>query len=217
MRPILACALIAVLSPSLAAAADAPVRLAPHKVVYDLSLADARGARGLETVRGRIAFDFTGDACEGYVLKYRQVTVLESSETGKKTSDLRTANFESGDGRTFRFRNDNVADGGGTKTLDGEAERRAGSLVIQLKGPKRENVTAQGDIVFPNAQMKELITAARAGKTTFSSKVFDGSDTGRKVYESLAIIGPGVADDGQSLEEPARQAALRGMSAGRSR
>ena len=81
------------------AASAAPISLAPHRVVYDLSLAKATGTRGVENARGRIAFDFLGDNCEGYALTYRQVTVLESGEVGSKTSDMRTATFEAGDGR----------------------------------------------------------------------------------------------------------------------
>ena len=94
----------ALAAPQHAAAQMRPVVLAPHRVVYDLSLGASTGARGVENAKGRIAFDFLGDACEGYALTYRQVTVLESSETGPRTSDLRTTTFESGDGGSFTGR-----------------------------------------------------------------------------------------------------------------
>src|SRR5688572_4217060 len=87
------------------------VRLSPHRAVYDLTLAKSGGSRSVEGAKGRIAFDFTGDACEGYVLNYRQVTVLESGETGARTSDLRTNTFESGDGRSLRFKTDAQMEG----------------------------------------------------------------------------------------------------------
>jgi hypothetical protein len=187
------------------------VRLAPHRAVYDLSLASSRGARGIEAARGRIAFDFTGDSCEGYALKFRQVTVLESGESGAKTSDLRTANFESGDGRSFRFRNDSgTGSGPGTQSVDGEAERKPGGpMSVRLKSPKKETVTLDGEAVFPNTQMKELISVALAGRNTLAMKVFDGSDDGRTIYETLSVIGkriePGAGED---LEEAARQPGL---------
>ena len=61
-----------------AQAARAPVRLVPHRAVYDLSLARSNDSRrGVDEARGRIAFDFGGDACEGYTLNYRQVTVMD--------------------------------------------------------------------------------------------------------------------------------------------
>jgi hypothetical protein len=189
------------------------VRLAPHRVVYDLSLATSRGERGVETARGRIAFEFTGNACEGYALKYRQVTVLESSENGTKTSDLRTANFESGDGKTFRFRNDSQMDGGSSKVVDGSAEKRPeGSLAVRLKAPKSDTFALGGAAVFPNAQMKDLIVAARAGTTTVSLKVFDGSEDGHKIYDTLAVIGHPVIGGGDDLEPAARQDGLKNMT-----
>ena len=166
-----------------------PVRLAPHKVVYDLSLLSSRGMRGVESARGRIAFDLSGNACEGYSLKFRQVTVMEGSEAGSKTSDLRTANFESGDGKTFRFRNDSTVEGGAKTSVDGNAERRPGSLAVRLRVPKRQNLSLDQDAVFPNAQMRDLIAAAQDGRHLMSMKVYDGSDDGLKLYETLAVIG----------------------------
>ena len=186
-----------------------PIRLVPHRAVYELSLAASRGARTIESARGRIVFEFTGDACDGYALKFRQVTVLQSAESGEKTSDLRTANFESGDGKTFRFRND-TDQGGQKQTTDGEATRRDGSpLSVRLKSPKRGQHALDGGAVFPNTQMRDLIEAARAGKSTLSERVFDGSDDGQKVYETLSIIGkriePGKTD---GMEEAAKQDGL---------
>jgi hypothetical protein len=184
--------------------------LAPHRAVYDLSLASSRGARTIESARGRIAFDFTGDACEGYTLKFRQVTVIESAESGTKTSDLRTANFESGDGKSFRFRNDTGSGEGAGQSVDGSAERKAnGPLSVRLRTPKRDNVSLDGEAVFPNTQMRDLIAAARAERTTVSMKLYDGSDDGRTIYETLSVIGkriePGKAD---GLEEAAKQEGL---------
>jgi hypothetical protein len=189
--------------------AEKPPHLAPHRAVYDLSLASSRGARTIESARGRIALDFTGDACEGYALKFRQVTVMESAESGTKTSDLRTANFESGDGKTFRFRNDTRSGEGPAQSVDGNAEKKASALAVRLKAPKRDNVSLDAEAVFPNTQMKDLIAAANAGKSTLSMKIFDGSDDGRTVYETLSVIGKRV-EPGQveGLEEAARQEGL---------
>ena len=184
------------------------IRLTPHRVVYDLSLDKGGGSRSVEAARGRIVFDFLGDDCEGYALKYRQVTVLESSETGSRTSDLRTTTFEAGDGKSLRFKNESQMEGN-SKLIDGDAELRRGALSVRLKEPKRDTFSVAGEPMFPSAHMKRLIAAARSGETTVSVKVFDGSDDGRKVYDTLAVIGrriaPGKADN---LEEAARQDGL---------
>ena len=186
------------------------VHLAPHRAVYDLTLENSKGARTIESAKGRIAFEFTGDSCEGYSLKYRQVTVLDSAESGTKTSDIRTANFESGDGKSFRFRNDTGSGGPATTTVDGNAERKSGGPVsVRLKSPKREAVALEAGAIFPNEQMKDVIAAAMAGRSTLSVKLFDGSDDGRTVYETLSVIGKRVEPgSGDSLEEAARQEGL---------
>ena len=181
-----------------------PVVLAPHRVVYDLSLASSSGSRGVESARGRIAFDFLGDACEGYALTYRQVTVLDSGEVGPRTSDLRTTTFEAGDGSSFRFKTESDMQGVPAKRLDGDAERKQdGMLAVRLKQPKPERLTFGDDPVFPSEHMKRLIAAAEAGETTLSLKVFDGSDDGRKVYDTLAVIGHKADAADLSRVEPA--------------
>ena len=188
--------------------ASQAVKLAPHRVVYDLSLVSSRGLRGIEGARGRIVYEFSGNACDGYNLKFRQVTLLQSQEGEPKVSDLRSANSESGDGKSFRFRSDNATEGSGKTTVDGQAERRPGSLSVRLRIPARQAVTLPGDAVFPNVQMKDIIAAAREGRRLLPMRVFDGSDNGRKVYDTLAVIGSRIEPGGAGLEEPARQAWL---------
>ena len=60
------------------------VVLAPHRAVYDLVLDAGKAAKNVDSARGRIAFDFTGDACDGYALSFRQVTQLQSGEGGPR-------------------------------------------------------------------------------------------------------------------------------------
>jgi EipB-like len=137
------------------------------------------------------------------------VTVLESGETGARTSDLRTTTFEAGDGKSLRFKTESQMDGAVKSAIDGAAERSSSRLAIRLSRPKPETVTVAGAPVFPSEHMKRLITAARNGERTLGVSVFDGSDDGKKVYDTLAVIGrriePGSAD---GLEAAARQESL---------
>jgi hypothetical protein len=162
------------------------------------------GPRGIEAARGRIAFDFTGDACEGYALSFRQVTVLESGEGEPRTSDMRSTTFEEGEGASFKFRSESLSGDVAAKIVDGDAERRDGALVVRLNRPKKGRLDFGETALFPTAHMKKLIVAAEAGETIVAVKVFDGSDDGRRVYDTLSVIGRRI--------EPGTSAALRGRA-----
>ncbi|MBX9932075.1 MAG: cell envelope integrity EipB family protein [Methylobacterium sp.] len=165
------------------------VNLAGHRAVYELSLAESKASRAVESARGRIVLDFSGDACKGYTMQTRQVTQLQSGESGNRTSDLRNTTFESGDGRSFRFKTATLLNEAPSQAVDGTAEVGADATKVRLKEPKRDQFEAQNPVLFPSLHMRRLIEAARAGETTLSVKVFDGSDDGRKVYDTLAVIG----------------------------
>ena len=95
--------------------------LAPHRAVYDLKLTKSRGSRGVEAVRGRILYDFSGNACDGYELQFRQVSELDSGEGKTALSDLRSTTWEDGKAKAFRFNSENCID---ENALD--ARRRPG-------------------------------------------------------------------------------------------
>ncbi len=65
------------------------VPLAAHRAVYELTLLKAVGSKSPTGARGRIAFDFTGSACDGYVQNFRQLTELQPAEGPTRMSDLR--------------------------------------------------------------------------------------------------------------------------------
>lgn len=77
---VFACALTFGAAQVAATAQDAPIVLAPHRAIYDLSLAYTRGNSHVEAVRGRILYDFDGNACSGYSLEFRQVSVIDNGE-----------------------------------------------------------------------------------------------------------------------------------------
>jgi hypothetical protein len=203
MRAVLASLSFLVLAST--ALAAGPVRLAAHRAIYDLSLVKGGGARGVEAASGRIVIEFTGNACEGYASKYRQVTVLESGETGTKTSDMRNATFEDDAGKSFRFRTQSVSNGR-TETVDGDAATDAsGAIALRLKQPGPHRMPLPNGTLFPTAHMKRLIDAGRAGETTLEAKVYDGSEDGRKVYDTLAVIGRRIEPGANASLEPASQ------------
>ena len=150
--------------------------------------------RSLESVRGRIVSDFSGSACDGYALNFRQVTELDSGEGKVALSDLRTATWEEGDGNSFRFQSQNFMDQQRISEVDGKADRAKEDVAIKLSKPEDKKFSA-GKVVFPTEHMRLLIEVARAGKTLLEVAVYDGSESGEKIYQSLSVIGRRIAPD----------------------
>jgi hypothetical protein len=190
----------------------APVALAPHRAVYDLKLTDAHGKRSLEAARGRIVYDFSGNACEGYTLRFRQVTELDSGEGKAAVSDLRSTTWEEGAAKSFRFASQNYMNEEIVDAVDGRAEREAGGVKIDLIKPERKQA-AIGDVVFPAEHMRRVVAAARAGTTLLELPIFDGSETGEKVYNTLTVIGRRIAPEGHELTDvTAKEPVLAAMA-----
>jgi hypothetical protein len=179
--------------PAAAAPPADRVLLTPHRAIYDLKLAKSRGSRGIEAVRGRILYDFSGSACEGYELQFRQVSELDSGEGKAALSDLRSTTWEDGDARKFRFSSENLFNQRRTDTVDGRAERTSKTVAVNLSKPREKNFTVPEGAVFPTEHMRRIIAAARDGKSILEFPVYDGSETGEKLYNTLTVIGRPIA------------------------
>ena len=172
-----------------AAGAVAPT-LASHRAVYELTLLSSKGDKAPNTARGRIAFDFSGNACDGYTQNFRQLTELQPPEGPARTSDMCSATFEDASAKTFRFKVESKVDERGVEEIDGSASKSGdGALSVRLMRPSPSRLDLDQDVVFPTEHIVRIIEAARAGERTLSLKAFDGSDTGRKVFQTLTVIG----------------------------
>jgi hypothetical protein len=183
---------------TVAAAPGAPAStttLVPHRAVYDLKLLRSRGKRSLEGVRGRILYDFSGSACDGYALQFRQVSELDSGEGKVALSDLRATTWEDGTAKNFRFNSQNFVDQRAVDSVDGLAERDSDKVEVKLAKPKPKAFGLDKDMVFPTEHMRLIIEAARAGKTLLELPVYDGSESGEKIYSTLTVIGHEIAPD----------------------
>ena len=177
--------------------------LVPHRAIYDLSLGQTRGNSQIAGVSGRILYDFGGNACEGYSLDFRQVSELDTGEGKVSTSDLRSTTWEGADAKSFKFNSQNFVDQNLVDTVDGHAEHDATKTAVDLDKPEQKNLNLDSGVVFPTEHMVRVIQAARAGKTILNFPVYDGSDTGDKVYNTLTVIGQKIAPDERSHDDAA--------------
>jgi hypothetical protein len=215
VRLLLAAAAFSVLAmPSSASAqGGATTALASHRAVYDLKLSSTRGKRAMNAVRGRILYDFSGSACEGYALQFRQVSELDSGEGKVIVSDLRATSWEDGAAKRLRFHSQNYFDDNLRDQVDGQAEREGDGVAVELKVPGEKKLDLKNELVFPTEHVRRIIAAAREGKTLLQVAVYDGSDTGEKLYDTLTVIGKAIAPDEQKPDDAtAGQAAFAGLT-----
>jgi hypothetical protein len=184
------------------APAEAATVLAPHKAIYDLKLVKSQGKRPVESVRGRILYDFTGSPCEGYALEFRQVSEIDSGEGKVALSDLRAATWEEGDAKSFRFNSENKVNDKTVDTVDGNAGRDGSGVSVRLSKPAAKTFDLNAGIAFPTEHVRRVIEAAEAGKRLLELSVFDGSETGDKVFSTLAVIGNAI-NPGEKLPDDA--------------
>jgi hypothetical protein len=195
-----------------AEAAGGNISLASHRAIYDLKLVKARGNRPIQSVRGRILYDFSGNACEGYALQFRQVSEIDSGEGQPALSDLRAATWEEGESKSFRFNSQNFTNSKPGDSVDGKAERNAKGVKVALAKPSKKAFELAPKLSFPTQHMRQIIEAAQAGKTVFEVTVYDGSESGEKLYETLTVIGrPIEAGASKPADAAGADAALAGM------
>jgi hypothetical protein len=166
-----------------------------HQALYELSLTKSRGSASINSARGRILYNFSGSACDGYTSEFRQVSELESGEDKVTLSDLRSTSWEDGAGKSYRFKIDTRMNDTASSPVDGIAERTGDHITVKLKQPAAKTFTLDGSTVFPTEQIQRIIAAAREGKSVLELMVYDGSDNGEKVYNTLSVIGQPIPGD----------------------
>jgi hypothetical protein len=110
-------------------------------------------------------------------------------------SDLRSKSWEDGAGKSYRFKIDTRMNDSESAPVDGVAERDGDHVTVKLKQPVAKTFTLDGSTVFPTEQIERIIEAARAGKSVLELMVYDGSDNGEKVYNTLSVIGQPIPGD----------------------
>jgi hypothetical protein len=195
-------ALLAVTASIAAAHADVAMPLASHRAAYEISLSDTDSSRPPSgqtpiSASGLIAYEFRGSSCEGYASNFRQLTELQRNEGSPVSSDIRALTFEDGDGKSLRFQIDSQSSGESAPAIAGSAARGdTGDTTIKLTKPAAEKIDIGNDVLFPTQHIERIIAKARQGGGTMEARVYDGSDTGKKVFATLTVIGKEATSPG---------------------
>lgn len=186
--------------------ANAATPLAPHRAVYDMTLGASRGGSSVTAVDGRLVYELTGSVCEGFTQTMRFVTRMSTQQGGATINDLRSRTWENGDGTAFRFDSQTLRDEKLTESAVGEGVRDAatGGVKVELTKPGKQTFETKRRVSFPVQHSRQLIAAAKAGQTRLSADLYDGSEKGEKVYDTIASIGSPI--------DPKRQSSVSGVT-----
>ncbi len=195
MKGRIALTAIALASGMAGAQAEAALPLAPHRAAYEISLVDNYSAQHANSqtpvsASGLIAYEFSGSRCEGYASNFRQYTELQRSEGDPVSSDIHAITFEDGDAKRMRFQIDSRMEGGDGPAVVGSASRAdGGDTTVALSKPDAATLDIGKDILFPTEHIERIIAQAKNGGGTMQARVYDGSDSGKKVFQTLTVIG----------------------------
>lgn len=171
--------------------------LASHRAVYEIELDKASDSSGIDSMFGRMVYEFSGSPCEGYTVGFRFVSQLNNGDRVRMT-DQQTTTYENIRDRTFDFLTKTYINQKLDKEVRGKARLEGNATVVDLTDPKPDALTL-GLSEFPTAQMITLIEKAKKGEHFFQSRLFDGSDEGREVMLTTNIVGSArVVETGES-------------------
>lgn len=186
------------------------VVFAPHRAIYELSIDASSPGSSVAGVNGRIVYELTGSACEGFTQNMRFVTMTSNSEGGNQITDLRTSSWEQVPAGKLRFSSSTYQNDELAEQARGTAQRPTpqDTPTIDLYKPEKKSFSVTSPVYFPMQHSTALIQSAREGKTHFSADLYDGSENGSKVYTTSALIGQRLAPGAGSIK------ALAGQKAG---
>lgn len=212
LRSVLASAVFVGSGLAAMTASATPLALAPHRAVYDLTLADTSTGGSVASVSGRMVMEFSGTRCSGYTTKLRFVTETEDSNGQNQVTDSRASTFEAGDGRRLDFTNETYTDATLAEESHGSASRKDQSISVALTKPSDKKFKLAGGIVFPTEQMEKILDTARKGESFVSLDLYDGSEDGQTVFDTAGVIGPvSSADDDVGSETAVKAAGIASL------
>lgn len=163
--------------------------IVPHRAVYDIGLVRAEQGSGVSSATGRMVFEVTGSACEGYSMRQRMVVDIGDEEGNLGKLDFQISTFESGSGDLYSFDSRTTMNQELVEAVEGEAQRLGSNIEVTLKQPAEKTVLVDGQALFPSQHLQAIIDAARAERNFLSVDIYEGAGTGETSDAAAAAIG----------------------------
>jgi hypothetical protein len=182
-----------------AAMASALNGLVAHRAVYEVKLLESTDRSGIRAMNGRIVYEFVGSPCEGFAVKFRFVTRID---TGRKSyvTDQRTTTFEDIKDGNLRFVTRSYVNDKFEREVSGSAKLTDAGMDVALAKPKNRKLQL-GKAIFMTEHLASVIEKAKSGEKIFLADVFDGSDNGDELMATTTVIGNKSTDTKPDLPE----------------
>lgn len=187
-----AVALAGVLLFSLSASA---VEVAPHRAIYDLSLAHAKSSSGIVDAKGSMLVEWA-DSCDGWTIEQRYRLTVTSDESEDSLVVVSFSTWEAKDGLSYRFFMRKMRDGDVAEEMRGRAKLKGPGEggTAEFTQPEAATIELPRGTMFPTDHTLLLIRSAIDKERFVTRKVFDGGETEGASDVTAAI--------GQSVDAP---------------
>jgi EipB-like len=175
----------------IAAAANASAAsLAPHRAFYVLEAERLDDKGGITAIAGKLAYEITGNDCDGYAVNYRIANRYVQGEGSPQTMDIQLTSFESGDGSELDMRQKQYVNGSleSEMRIKGSRSKDGGMGAGTLEAKENKTFDIDAAAIFPTAFQKQLMLDAEKGQTRSAAVVFEGSDD-QKSTRAVGFIG----------------------------
>lgn len=186
------CAASAVLAAGVTTAQSAPPLrnlIVPHRAVYEIGLVRTDTGSGVSTAAGRMVFEVTGNACEGYRMRQRMVVSIGDEDGNLGRLDFRITTFESAIGDLYNFDSRTTLNEDVIEAVAGEARRVGPDVEVRLKEPSQKVVRLDGATLFPSQHLRSILDAALAERPFLSAEIYEGAGSGEASDAATAAIG----------------------------
>ena len=150
----------------------------------------------MTAVSGRMVYELTGSACEGYTQNMRFVTQMTNQGGTAMVTDLRSSSWEEGNGKRFRFNSSQFRDEKATEATAGDAARAntADDIKVELTKPAKKDLSLSARVYFP---VQHSIAAAAGGQGRARRRSAPTSTTARRRARRSTTPSPSSAAAGR--------------------
>ncbi len=164
--------------------------LAAHRAFYTLEASKLDAGSGYSSIDGKLAYELTGNACDGYSVSFRIANDYVQTDKPSQLVDTQLATWESPDGLEMNFRqkqflNSNLQ---AEQSLNVKRPKTGVDAKGVMTAPKDMEFSVPGEAVFPSTHLLRLLAAAEKGISHDVSLVYDGSDDD-KTFKAVTFIG----------------------------